>query len=150
MDDPIDDMMQRMWTSPLQLRSREFCFILNYAVRSDKEEIADPVARLARGINKLCVSFPPRPPFPPNDVCFRGGGFDDQYRSFFVKGREFRQPAYFATSFSRAVADDFIARSSMASKVCWVVHIDPDLKCAHVNLVRKTNVPGEEEYLFAP
>ena len=23
-------------------------------------------------------------------------------------------------------------------------------KCNHVNLVRKTNVPGEEEYLFAP
>ena len=23
-------------------------------------------------------------------------------------------------------------------------------KCIHVNLVKKTNVPGEEEYLFAP
>ena len=23
-------------------------------------------------------------------------------------------------------------------------------KCLHVNLVKKTNVPGEEEYLFAP
>jgi hypothetical protein len=150
MGDPINEMMQRMWTSALQLRGREFCFILNHAVRADKAELADAMAGLARGINKLCVSVPPRPPFPPDNLCFRGGGFDEQYRSFFVKGREFRQPAYFATSFSRAVADAFIARAVAASKVRWLVRIDDVRKCAHVNLVRKTNVPGEEEYLFAP
>jgi hypothetical protein len=83
-------------------------------------------------------------------MCFRGGGFEDRYRSFFVKGREFRQPAYFATSFSSAVADAFMARSAMASKVRWLVRIDAVRKCTHVNLVRKTNVAGEEEYLFAP
>jgi hypothetical protein len=150
MGDPINEMMQRMWTSALQLRGREFCFILNHAVRADKAELADSMAALARGINKLCVSVPPRPPFPPDNLCFRGGGFDEQYRSFFVKGREFRQPAYFATSFSRAVADAFIARAVAASKVRWLVRIDDVRKCAHVNLVQKTNVPGEEEYLFAP
>ena len=32
----------------------------------------------------------------------------------------------------------------------WQVRIDSERKCAHVNLVKKTNVPGEEEYLFAP
>ncbi len=32
----------------------------------------------------------------------------------------------------------------------WWVRVDPERKCAHVNLVKKTNVPGEEEYLFAP
>ena len=30
------------------------------------------------------------------------------------------------------------------------MRIDPVRKCAHVNLVKKTNVEGEEEYLFAP
>ena len=30
------------------------------------------------------------------------------------------------------------------------MRIDPERKCGHVNLVRKTNVQGEEEYLFAP
>ena len=30
------------------------------------------------------------------------------------------------------------------------VRIDAERKCVHVNLVKKTNVPGEEEYLFAP
>ena len=34
--------------------------------------------------------------------------------------------------------------------VLWRVRIDPDRKCLHVNLVTKSNVPGEEEYLFAP
>ena len=40
MGDPINEMMQRMWTSALQLRGREFCFILNHAVRADKAELA--------------------------------------------------------------------------------------------------------------
>ena len=35
--------------------------------------------------------------------------------------------------------------------VLWCqVRIDAERKCVHVNLVKKTNVPGEEEYLFAP
>ena len=33
---------------------------------------------------------------------------------------------------------------------CWQVRIDPTRKCVHVNLVKKSNVLGEEEYLFAP
>ena len=41
---------------------------------------------------------------PPDNVCYRGGGFDDQYRSFFIKGRKYRQPGFVATSFSRDVA----------------------------------------------
>ena len=80
MDDPIAEMMQRMWTSTLTLQGKEFCFILNRAVRGDEPPLADPTAGLSRGINKLCVSVPPRPPFPPGDVCLRGGGFDDRYR----------------------------------------------------------------------
>ena len=72
------------------------------------------------------------------------------YRSFFVAGRAFRQPAYLATSFSREVALRFLQRSTMAAKVLWIVRIDPVLKCVHVNLVTRSNVPGEQEYLFAP
>ena len=105
---------------------------------------------ISRAINRLCVSIPPTPPFPPDNICFRGGGFDDRFRSFFVRGRQFRQPAFLATSFDQAVANDFIARSTMASKARWLVHIDQHDKCHHVNLVHDTHVPGEEEYLFAP
>jgi hypothetical protein len=72
---------------------------------------------------------------------------------FFVPGRAFRQPAYFATSFSERVADHFILRVPPEPgllRVKWLIHIDPVRKCHHVNLVERTNVTGEEEYLFAP
>ena len=110
------------------------------------------VAALARAINELCVSVPPRPPFPPGGVCFRGGGFDERYRSFFVARRQFREPAFLVTSFSQDTADEFMARSSMPSKVRWMVWIDPTRKCNHVNLVTKRvpGLPDEQEYLFAP
>ena len=68
MDDPIAEMIQRMWTSALRLRGHEFCFLLNRAVRGD-DSLADPTAALSRGINKLCVSRAARPPFPPSNVC---------------------------------------------------------------------------------
>ncbi len=38
----------------------------------------------------------------------------------------------------------------------WIIHLDPDgqhnmmKRCKHVNLVRSSNVDGEEEFLFAP
>ena len=156
MDDPIEEMMQRMWTSALRLRDREFCFILNSAVRGDAAALADATAALSRGINTLCVTAGTlrgeavAVTHPPNNVCLRGGGFDDKYRGFFVQGRKFRQPAFLATSFSEQVARKFIGWSSMPVKCLWRVRIDPERKCGHVNLVRKTNVQGEEEYLFAP
>ena len=109
------------WTSALQLRGREFCFILNRAVRGDEPPLADPTAGLSRGINKLCVSVPPKPPFPPGDVCLRGGGFDDRFRSFFIEGRKFRQPAYLATSFSEDVARNFLAMRGGSDCVLWRV-----------------------------
>jgi hypothetical protein len=152
MDDPIEQMMQRMWTSTLTLRNREFCFILNYMARADAEPVAIALAGLARGINQLCVSVPPRPPFPQGDTCYRGGGFDDRYRSFFVSGRKFRQPAYLATSFSEDVARGFIRMRGGDDCVLWRVRIDPVNKCIHVNLVTKRvlGLPDEQEYLFAP
>jgi hypothetical protein len=149
----IPEAAQRLWTSALTLRGREFCYILNKAVRGDLEELSEPTAQMTRAINQLCVtvgSGRQAAVHPPDNVCFRGGGFDDKYRMFFCQGRQFRQPAYLASSFSRAVAAAFLERSSMASKVLWLVRIHPELKCAHVNLVKRTNVPGEEEYLFAP
>eukprot|EP01045_Picozoa_sp_COSAG04_P000430 COSAG04_NODE_10_length_43369_cov_4.059025_10_plen_154_part_00 len=105
-----------------------------------------------RAINELCVSVPPRPPFPACNECYRGGGFDDRYRSFFVANRKFRQPAYLAASFSSDVAKQFMARSDAATKVRWIIQLDPELMCSHVSLVtrRVEGLPDEEEYLFAP
>ena len=38
----------------------------------------------------------------------------------------------------------------MPAKVLWLIRIDPERKCVHVNLVQKSNIVGEQEYLFAP
>ena len=110
----------------LQLRGREFCYILNAAVRDDAADLIGPLAGLTRAINRLCVTAGVTghtAVHPPGNVCFRGGGFDDRYRSFFVAGRQFRQPAYLATSFSQATADGFMARSTMLSKARWLVRV---------------------------
>jgi hypothetical protein len=154
-DESVPQAVQRMWTSYRQLRGREFCAILNEAARDDSPDRVKSAAALTRAINQLCVTpsgEEPRPPFPPEFLCFRGGGFDDRYRDFFAPGREFRQPAFLATSFLESTADDFIRRSAMPVKAKWLIRIDPARKCRHVNLVtrRVPNLPDEQEYLFAP
>jgi hypothetical protein len=154
-EDSMQEAVQRMWTSYRQLRGREFCAILNDASRDDDAERVKPAAALTRAITQLCVTpdgQQPQPPFPEAFVCYRGGGFDDRYHDFFVVGREFRQPAFLATSFLQSTADEFLRRSSMPVKVRWLVHIDPERKCRHVNLVTKRvpQLQDEQEYLFAP
>ena len=82
-------------------------------MRDDDPALQDSAATLTRAINQMCVTFgqgAEAHAHPPNDECFRGGGFDDQFRGFFTQGKKFRQPAFLATSFARATADNFIAR----------------------------------------
>ena len=84
-----------MWTSTKSLRGKEFCSILNAAVREDTDdELAETAADMARNINMLCVTAGGQAiaVHPPDNICYRGGGFDDWYRDFFVAGREFRKP----------------------------------------------------------
>ena len=50
-------------------------------------------------------------------------------RSFFVKGRQFRQPAYLATSFSEAVARQFLAMRGGSDCVLWRVRSVPSSFC---------------------
>ena len=53
--DQVPEAAQRMWTSALQLRGKEFCFILNDTVRDDDEELADPMAvRRSNSAHKTC------------------------------------------------------------------------------------------------
>ena len=151
----VPGAVQRMWTSALQLRGKEFCSILNAAVRDDDASLSEPTARLTRAINLMCVRTVggESAVHPPGNLCVRGGGFDEQYRQFFAKGKRFRQPAFLPTSFSFSTADSFIARvPDEYPKVRWLVRIDPIRKCVHVNLVTKRvpGLPDEQEYLFAP
>jgi hypothetical protein len=74
---------QLVWTSAKVLRHREFCFILNEAVRDDERSTADATAGITRAINELCVTVPRKTPqggmtrivaavHPPDFTCFRG------------------------------------------------------------------------------
>ena len=154
-----------LWTSNLRFEwmgdhAKEFCSMLNGAIRTDDPELMYSTAALASTINVMCVkgrNAMAKLPFPQGGTCYRGGGFDDRHKSFFTKGKKFRQPSFLATSFSRPVATRFMQRAKDAGRqrVMWVVQLDPagerdDTKrCKHVNFVQHSLVPGELEYLFA-
>ena len=163
----VDAAAQRMWTSAVQLEgcgdehSKELCGIINAAIRADgATTMLGPAVQLARNINQLCVTRRKGvPPFPPGGVCFRGTGMPDTYRSFFAVGVKYRVPGFLATTFSEGVAFGFLYTAHMERAlpaVLWRVHLDPRgetdfrFRCKHVNLVKHTNVAGEEEFLFAP
>lgn len=96
--------------------------------------------------------------FPPGGRCYRGGGFDDAHRDFFVVGKKYRVPGFLATSFSEDKADEFLYRAHVIAgrpAIKWIIELDPrgetqfKYRCKQVNLVERTNVAGEEEFLFA-
>ena len=67
-------------------------------------------------------------------------------------------PGFLATSFSEDKAEEFLYRAHVFNRwpaVKWVIRLDPrgeaqhKYRCKHVNLVRHSNVAGEEEFLFA-
>ena len=150
----------RLWTSAQKLRGeeKEFCSIVNEVAREDWPEMMDCLASIVRAINQECCvtnrrGGPAAAPRPIDGVCFRGGGFKDDLRGFFAPGKQFRQPAFLATSFAQSVAQNFIGfqeKTSTVSRVLWQIHV-PD-GCLHANLIPSdlTHVDGEQEYLFAP
>jgi hypothetical protein len=55
--DQVPEASQRMWTSFKQLDGKEFCFILNFAVRSDDPDLIEHAAvRTIPGRNNRCAS----------------------------------------------------------------------------------------------
>jgi len=156
--DDSSEVSQRLWTSFTGLsdgRSSEFCFILNAAIRRDDEWLMRRVAKVCRALNRFCVTAGVTghvAEHPPDDRCFRGGGFDMRFKDFFRIGKTFRQPAFLATSFEQEKADYFMRRSDMQHKIRWLIHIHPVRKCVHVNLIKKRvpELPDEKEYLFVP
>jgi hypothetical protein len=98
--------------------------------------------------------------FPRNGIVYRGGGLPEKHRDFFSPGRKYRVPGFLAASFSRDVAECFLVMATQRVEpeppVLWIIRVDPAgehsmaRRCMHVNYVERTNVAGEEEYLFAP
>ena len=152
-----------LWTSSLRFEgmgdhAKEFCSLLNAAIREDLDELASPAAALTRGINALCLQGrgDAALAFPAGGEVYRGTGFDDAHRGFFTVGKAYRVPGFLATSFSEAKAREFLHRAQAAGQqaVLWVVRVDPEgqrdptKRCKHVNFVEHSLVEGESEYLF--
>eukprot|EP01043_Picozoa_sp_COSAG02_P014647 COSAG02_NODE_607_length_19608_cov_33.568968_6_plen_516_part_00 len=166
----VEHTSELLWTSQKTFRgmeehNKEFCSLLNRALREDDPVLAPSVATLSRGINSMCVEGRGEAalPFPPGGVTYRGGGFDDTFREFFSIGKQFRQPCFLATSFREAAARHFLrmARAYGQQGVLWVIRVDPagehdrSRRCKHVNFVAHSLIvdaagnPTEQEYLFA-
>ena len=161
---PVPAAAQRMWTSALKVsdgHQKELCGILNETIRMDSPECMAQLAIVARAIDQLCVVR--RPPaglsFPPGGVCWRGGGLPNAHRPFYVPKKQYRVPGFLSTSFREGMAFEFLYRAHYEHKlpaVKWVVELDPRgekdfrYRCKHVDLVRRANAEGEEEFLFAP
>jgi serine/threonine protein kinase len=162
----VGDNAELLWTSAEKFggmgkqHEKEFCALLNAAIRSDDARLMPCTAALVRAINALCVAGrqgEARAEFPPNGCTFRGTAFSNEHRPFFVPGRKYRAPGFVATSFDEATALKFAFRNGPdlgKPAVLWEVHVDPAgehdraRRCKHVNYVRKSFVRGEKEYLF--
>merc|ERR1712157_619198 len=89
---------------------------------------------------------------------WRGGGFRDEYKSFFesMMGQYYRVPGFLATSMAKMTAMDFIrSRDINYPRVLWCILLDErgkyekEFQCRHANFVFKTEVLGEMEFLYA-
>jgi hypothetical protein len=153
-----------LWTSAetftgMREHEKEFCQLLNAAIRSDDAKLMPCTAALVRAVNALCVAGrkgEARAEFPPNGRTFRGTAFSNEHRPFFFPGRKYRAPGFVATSFDELTALGFAVRHGLdlgKPAIMWEVLVepagehDPTRRCKHVNYV-KGLVGGEKEYLF--
>ena len=169
----------RVWTSQQLWGGREFCSLLNQAIREDGTRAPAtlrPAVILCRAINDvLCCGnrksgaseWPSGPgALPPllgqwvsaswsseADATFRGGALPAEHEPFFTVGRRFRTCMFVATSFDEAVARQFMARAPADMQpVLWRVRFDPVRRCKHVNYVGALSTASsrEAEFLFPP
>lgn len=171
LDKDMGTAAEFLWTSTNSLEDkREFCSILNLAIRQDNPKYLVHAAVVVAGINiirqkisgrkaQAAAAIIPKQSakFPPGGNAWRGTGFRDRYRSFFVVGKKYRVPGFLATSFSERIARSFAFRqNSKFPTVIWNIKVDPRgrddpiHRCKHVAYVSNTFVKGEGEYLFSP
>eukprot|EP01062_Namystynia_karyoxenos_P060169 TRINITY_DN5168_c0_g1_i1.p1 TRINITY_DN5168_c0_g1~~TRINITY_DN5168_c0_g1_i1.p1 ORF type:complete len:386 (+),score=113.33 TRINITY_DN5168_c0_g1_i1:75-1160(+) len=157
---------------------REFCTWLNHVL---VYEGCDRPLKLAlpfvRTLNRFCVTAPrvgygdaaPEGRWPGEEMddvwgrirkndwkLFRGGSMPIKHKDWFKPRRVFRQPRYTATSLRQDKAKEFARMRTKGTDgeipVVWVVLIDKDRKCCHVNHLgdRFSMCTKEDELLFPP
>ena len=159
----------RLWTSAETLGGREFCSLLNQAIRDDAAGTIAHAVTIAHALNTFCVTrraggAPVK--WPPSHVTYRGTAMPRAHRAFFEAGKRYRAPMFVATSFSEDVpVDVFLSRlppptadqaPPFQEPTIWRFHLDSSLpearRCVHANFIDRTDgtVHGEDEFLFAP
>ena len=148
----VQSIAVRLWTSAQKLSNKhELCSIFNEAIRKDNEQMMPSVIAFAKTLNLLCanaqrsskvVQWP--------SVTYRGGALPREHHQFFQVGKQFRVPQFLSTTKKQAVAYEFArwAGDRGEEPVIWEFHFHEIFRCAHVNLLSKSNVEGEEEFLF--
>ena len=127
----------RLWTSAATLRGREFCSLLNQALREDGADTIDHAVTCTHAINTFCVTrlaggIPV--PWPSEHVLYRGGAMPRCFQSFFAVGKAYRAPMFIATSVEQDVSiHTFLMRLPPATAsqsppfqepVRWRFHLD--------------------------
>jgi hypothetical protein len=94
-----------------------------------------------------------------------GSSMPDKFKYFFDKlhnekedksnnneKKKYRCPSFLATSSNKKISLNFCldAENRGLNPILWIIHLDPTYGCIHMNYVKKTQVPGEEEFLFVP
>ena len=172
----IVDGGARIDTTVPKKHRREFCFILNSALRSDDAELLSLIEPLISAINTLQVvrriniganvaeMIYPKVGESGMWELYRGGGITDEGIDFFesLVDKTFRVPGFLATSTERNVAFKFMcfADDYDLIGVFYTISLDPRGKddpryrCKNVNYVERSKVADkagkvlEAEYLF--
>jgi len=143
----------RLWTSAKKLNQREFCSILNECIRDDDPQLIELAMPLIRGLNQLCIAERglKNMCWPVDNLLYRGAGLPDSQQLDFTANKKYRCPMYLATSKNRDTSLDFCRRIGIDQKpILYTIHLDPKYKPYHVNYVERTQVAGEDEFLFVP
>ena len=90
-------------------------------------------------------------------MCWRGGGFNNDFQDFFVAGKYYRCPGFLATSFEKSVASKFLAIQADGNPTAlWMVLLDAlgteavEYRCMNASYVLKSHLSNEKEFLFSP
>ena len=91
-------------------------------------------------------------------MCWRGGGFNNDFQDFFVDEKYYRCPGFLATSFEKEVATRFLTMKAAdgTATALWIVLLDArgtqaaEYRCMHASYVLKSHLGAEKEFLFSP
>ena len=150
----------------MKVKGKELCSILNTAIREDDPTVIMHAVVLSIAINKRRVGdrgAKPglfsgiRPKEYPQKIAknhmghgrtaagswwhgsWRGGGFRDEFQSFYKPGVKYRVPGVLATALSRDVALSFLAKASVKfPRILWCIQVIIIFKSDN-NLIYKDN-----------